>query len=214
LLDEVDGVFGHGTVGGPLSAKDADQAGAGVEFDFVVANELLGVMSARGPNQGTNAGERADDLVDAARRGDVAVEMADEVIGFGAGNGRWVDRGDFVIGRTDKQTAKPGDGEENAAIFRLGDEEGGALGVGVEWEEDVDAAAERETWGEIGIRKEAHRVGERSGGVHEDSGAERNGIAGKGIADLGGGQYALLITVKGDEAAMVGDGASGLGKRF
>ncbi len=73
LLHRVDGVLGHGTVGGPFAAHHADQAALAIDLDFMFANQFLGLAAACPTHQRTHAGKPADDVLHRERPREISV---------------------------------------------------------------------------------------------------------------------------------------------
>src|ERR1700722_18181031 len=79
FLYSVDGVLGHGAMGSPFAAHDADQASLRIDFHFVVSCQSFRSRGAGGTYQRTRSGEAAYDLTRLYILGEIAINMAQKI---------------------------------------------------------------------------------------------------------------------------------------
>ena len=174
----VDGVLAHSTVGGPLASGDRDESGVGDE-DGVLPGERSGPARSPLPQQRSEAGEGAQDVLNLWFAREVTRGVLEQIGHLGSvGSGLSAGVVDRLIGGAQKDTAQPGDGEENPTIVGLGDHHGGLAGQERAVEDDVRATARAHRSGRARLVEFANGVRLDARGVDDHPGPDRRDGAG------------------------------------
>src|SRR6516162_4767787 len=80
LLDGVDRVFCHRAIGRPLPSEHADQSTSAVDFDLMLAQQLLGLAALTRTDQRTHAREASDNFLCGERSREIAIQLLQEII--------------------------------------------------------------------------------------------------------------------------------------
>src|SRR5271170_3727775 len=173
---------------GPFAAYDADESGSRFDFDDVVASDFFGAFTFVARYKRAGACEASDDLIGCDGSSEIFVELAEHEIDVSLGDIEFVAGLNFGFRGTDEETAAPGNGEEDTAIVRLGDEHGHVGGEELHGQEDVSTLAETHPIRNSGRGHAADRIGGGPGGVDDDFGVDGEILFGKLIRNLRAGE--------------------------